>query len=493
MKTKAKSSFACAECGHTSSQWLGKCPACQVWGSLVEDIPLAEDASHASLRRSFQGTAKIATLAEIEQGETATRIHTGMTELDRVLGGGLMPDSFLLLGGDPGIGKSTLLLQMLGGLLHLQPVLKMLYISGEESLRQIQQRAERLGVKHSPSFWLGSETELETVLALLKEVKPDLCVLDSLQTFASSALPGAPGSSAQVREVASRLMTVAKSARMSILLVGHVTKDGAIAGPKTVEHLVDTVLYFEGEAGLQHRLLRTVKNRFGSTRELGVFEMTSLGLVQVKNPSALFLSARRSPVSGTSVTALLEGSRPLCIELQALVTPSGMAMPRRTAVGLESTRLSMLAAVLEKHLELRLQDQDLFFNVSGGLKLQEPSGDLAAIAAIWSSAMNQPLPWRSVWLGELSLTGEIRPVAQLEARLQEAERLGFQKAFLHQGQAERVRERTEDMLHSKLELYGLAHVGQLPSRVQGEGLCERKTTKHQKPLTCEPRSANLNS
>ncbi len=358
------------------------------------------------------------------------RLSTGISELDRVLGGGLVSDSFTLLGGDPGIGKSTLLLQMAMGIGNHHPTVKIFYVSAEESIDQIRSRAHRLGATGKGSIYLAAETQLERVFGLVKEIKPQILVIDSLQTFSTGFVQSAPGSVSQVREVAARLMTLAKSAGIAVWLVGHVTKEGSIAGPKTVEHMVDTVLYFEGESGQNYRLLRTVKNRFGSTRELGVFEMEGEGLREVTNPSSLFLSERKEAVAGTAIAALLEGSRPLLIEVQSLVTPSGLAMPRRTSVGMDSTRVSLLAAILEKHMKLPLAAQDLFFNVSGGLRLSEPACDLAAAAAIWSSAKDHSLPLGWVFMGELGLTGEVRPISQLELRIQEAKRLGFHTVVL---------------------------------------------------------------
>jgi DNA repair protein RadA/Sms len=314
---------------------------------------------------------------------------------------------------------------MAKGLRETHEDVKILYVSGEESIDQIRGRAHRMGVRSKGQIFLAAETHLERVFGTVKELKPHVLVMDSLQTFSTEFVQSAPGSVSQVREVAARLMALAKSAGVSVWLVGHVTKEGTIAGPKTVEHMVDTVLYFEGEGGHTYRLLRTVKNRFGSTRELGVFEMEGEGLQEVKNPSSLFLSERTSPVSGTAVGAPLEGSRPLLVELQALVSSSGLAMPRRTSVGMDSARISLLAAILEKHLKLSLAEDDLFFNVAGGFRLNEPACDLAAAAAIWSSAEDRALPLGWVFVGEVGLTGEVRRVSQTDLRIEEAKRLGF--------------------------------------------------------------------
>jgi DNA repair protein RadA/Sms len=456
---KIKTQYTCQACGFTSAKWLGRCPGCEAWNTFVEEQPSSQssapgpaEGSLGAMRDEFRGL-RDAALEEAgvhgplvtgkawvpldpeddERGDSKKsgssrplrRYSTSLGELDRVLGGGLVTDSFTLLGGDPGIGKSTLLLQMARGVLEKQPDLKLLYVSGEESIDQIRGRALRLGVQGKGRVFLAAETQLERVFASVKELKPDVLVMDSLQTFSSGFLQGAPGSVGQVREVTARLMALAKTARISVWLVGHVTKEGSIAGPKVVEHMVDTVLYFEGEGGHTFRLLRTVKNRFGSTRELGVFEMEGEGLREVTNPSALFLSERKEPAPGTATTASLEGSRPILVELQALVSPSGLAVPRRTSVGMEGSRVSLIAAILERHMGLKLANQDLFFNVAGGLRLAEPACDLAAAAAIWSSFEDRAFPTDWLFVGELGLTGEVRRVSQIEARLQEAKKLGF--------------------------------------------------------------------
>jgi DNA repair protein RadA/Sms len=361
-----------------------------------------------------------------------------MTELDRTLGGGLVPDAFTLLGGDPGIGKSTLLLQLAKGLLNQNANLRILYVSGEESLDQIAARAKRLGVEGKGRVFLAAETQLERVFANVLDLKPNVLFMDSLQTFTSNYSQSAPGSVSQVREITARLMTLAKTAGVAVWLVGHVTKEGTIAGPKTIEHMVDTVLYFEGEGSQSYRLLRTVKNRFGSTNELGVFEMDSDGLKEVKNPSILFLSERKQAVSGVAVTASLEGSRPLLVELQSLVVPSGLAMPRRTAVGIDSSRLSIIAAILERHMGLPLVQKDLFFNVSGGLRITEPAVDLAAAAAIWSSVEEKSLPGDWLFLGELALTGEVRRAPLMDIRIAEAKKLGFSTVVIPENSPKKI-------------------------------------------------------
>ena len=387
------------------------------------------------------------------------RLSTGMNELDRVLGGGLVPDSFVLLGGDPGIGKSTLLLQMAKGIRERHPDLRILYVSGEESVDQIRGRAHRLGVEGKGHIFLAAETQLERVFATIKEIKPHVIVMDSLQTFSSGFLESAPGSVSQVREVASRLMALAKTAGIAIWLVGHVTKEGSIAGPKVVEHMVDTVLYFEAEGGQTYRLLRTVKNRFGSSRELGVFEMDGEGLREIANPSSLFLSERKEAVAGTAVSASVEGSRPLLVELQALVAPTHLALPRRTSVGMDGARISLLAAILEKHMKLSLAEEDLFFNVAGGLRLTEPACDLAAAAAIWSSAQDHAIPIDWIFIGELGLTGEVRRVAQSDVRIDEAKKLGFKTVVLPKSTPKSILDKYENM--PGLRLIQLARIDEL--------------------------------
>jgi len=441
-------------------KWLGRCPSCDAWNSLVEErtggatnAGAAQEGSLSAVREEFRGggwessalgdswlpssgPAWVSLEESEEELKTSEvrqpqkRISTGISELDRVLGGGMIPDSFTLLGGDPGIGKSTLLLQMAKGLRETRPDLRILYVSGEESVDQIRGRAKRLGVSGGSHVFLAGETQIEKVFATVKELKPNVIIMDSLQTFSSGFSQSAPGSVSQVREVAARLMTLAKTAGIAVWLVGHVTKEGSIAGPKTVEHMVDTVLYFEGEGGQTYRLLRTVKNRFGSSRELGVFEMDGEGLREVLNPSSLFLSERTEPVPGTAVSASLEGSRPILVELQALVAPSSLAVPRRTAVGMDGSRIALLAAILERHMGLSLAEQDLFFNVAGGLKLSEPACDLGAAAAIWSSSEERSFPNDWVFIGELGLTGEVRRVTQLDVRVEEAKKLGFKTVVI---------------------------------------------------------------
>jgi DNA repair protein RadA/Sms len=522
---KVKTHYVCQSCGHVSAKWLGRCPGCEAWNTLVEERiqPLVADSSLAAVRSEFRGMGKsrgaqkqlddaeeaaffakeskalvregrggvamdtyahgpsissgqgpdwvplesnedetnAATRANLSGKDTHRRISTGLGELDRVLGGGLLPDSFILLGGDPGIGKSTLLLQMARGVISSSQDVRILYVSGEESIEQIRGRARRLGIESRGRIFLAAETQLERVFATVKELEPNVIVMDSLQTFSSGYLQAAPGSVSQVREVAARLMALAKSAGIAVWLVGHVTKEGSIAGPKVVEHMVDTVLYFEGDGGHTYRLLRTVKNRFGSTRELGVFEMEGEGLAEVSNPSSLFLSERKEAVSGTAITSSMEGSRPLLIELQALVAPSGLAVPRRTSVGMDSSRISLIAAILERHMRVKLAQNDLFFNVAGGLKLSEPACDLAAAAAIWSSVEERALPPDWVWMGELGLTGEVRRIGQIDSRLTEAGKLGFTTAVIPEATPRALLERWKTANKDGVRLKTVARVSDI--------------------------------
>jgi DNA repair protein RadA/Sms len=463
---KTKTQYTCQSCGYSSAKWLGKCPECGSWNSLVEEkITNLKDASISAVRENFKDpSAPQPAFVKLNddshsQAGFKHRQKTGSAELDRVLGGGMVRDGFVLIGGDPGIGKSTLLLQVAQGLAAYGHISKILYVSGEESIEQIQSRAKRLNIVNADKILLAAETQLEKVLALVKELKPELLIMDSLQTFSTGFIESAPGTVSQVREVTSRLMNLAKSAGLAVWLVGHVTKDGAIAGPKIVEHLVDTVLYFEGELGQTMRLLRTVKNRFGNTNELGVFEMTSEGLVDVANPSALFLSERKEQVMGTAIVSTLEGSRPLLVELQALTVPSPYGTPRRTAVGFDSQRLAILTAVLERHVGANLVNQDLFFNVAGGLRLNEPACDLAALAAIFSAIRERPISSSVVFLGEVGLTGEVRKVTQIEIRIEEAKKLGFSEVVVPASQLERAKK------IAGIQLIPIHHVNELQNLI----------------------------
>lgn len=437
-KSKSSTHYVCQGCGTSSAKWLGRCPGCGEWNTYVEEIKNPSAPGEGSLSEFRQnlrsgnvpGEALSLSALSGKNAEKQFRFSTGQDDLDRLLGGGLVRDSFILIGGDPGIGKSTLLLQLADSICEKEKSLKVLYVTGEESIEQVRSRASRLNVKSKDQIHLASETELERALELVKVVEPEILIMDSLQTFSTNNIESSPGSVGQIREVTARLMTLAKTKGMSVWMVGHVTKEGAIAGPKMVEHMVDTVLYFEGESTLNYRILRSVKNRFGSTREIVVFEMQGIGLELVKNPSSLFLTERNTSVSGTAIGCTIEGTRSILVELQALATKSHLSMPRRTSVGIDSNRLALLAAIIEKHSRVNLFEYDLFFNVSGGLKLNDPACDLAAIAAVLSSTIDRPIPVGTLLLGEVSLTGEVRPVNQLDLRLEEAERLGFQRALI---------------------------------------------------------------
>jgi DNA repair protein RadA/Sms len=429
MARKPKTLFACTECGGQHPKWFGQCPDCGAWDSLVEESGSAGGAERP-LGSGLHGGQPVP-LPEVRRGEE-DRLPTGIDELDRALGGGLVPGGVVLIGGEPGVGKSTLQLQTAAGLARERRVL---YVTGEESSAQVAQRAERLGVLDEPLHLLA-ETDLDTILQRLREQEAEMAVVDSVQTVADASLSSAPGSVAQVRECAARLVRFAKQTGTVLALVGHVTKEGALAGPRVLEHMVDTVLYFEGEQGGQYRLVRAIKNRFGAVNELGVFRMGGGGLEPVTNPSALFLSEHAEPVPGAAVVASQEGTRPLLVELQALVAESPLAQPRRVAIGVERERLSLLLAVLYRHAGVALFDQDVFINVVGGVDLSEPAGDLAVAAALVSSLRSRALPERTVILGEVGLAGEVRPVGRIEDRLKEAAKLGFTQAVIPAASAE---------------------------------------------------------
>jgi DNA repair protein RadA/Sms len=415
---KPKFLYQCQSCGHTSPKWLGKCPNCSEWNSFAE-----EEARVTKLSR--QKTARPVSLDEIAYS-SGSRHSTGIRELDRTLGGGVVMGSVVLIGGDPGIGKSTLVLQSLNALAELG---KVLYVSGEESPEQIKIRAERLRIK-SEKIILLPETSLEGIISVARDVKPHLIVIDSIQTIFSLELPSAPGSVGQIRECATKLMFHAKKQNVPLFLIGHVTKDGAIAGPKVLEHIVDTVLYFEGDKGNPFRILRAVKNRFGSTNEIGVFEMMDSGLKEVDNPSELFLSERPVNVPGSVVTVSLEGTRPLLVEIQALASASSFGVPRRTAIGVDYNRINLLVAVLEKRLGMHMGNMDIYVNVVGGLKINEPAIDMGVVAAIVSSFRNQPIDTGIFAFGEVGLSGELRAISQADIRINEALKLGFKKGIV---------------------------------------------------------------
>jgi DNA repair protein RadA/Sms len=418
---KSKTIYSCTECGGTSPKWQGQCPACNAWNTLVESI--AEKPGNHRFE-SLAPTARLLNLSEIEARET-DRIPTGIGEFDRALGGGLVPGGVVLIGGDPGIGKSTLLLQAQA---QLSATHKVLYVSGEESGEQVALRARRLNLD-TRSLQLMAEINLERILSTLHAEKPRVAVIDSIQTLWSDQLSSAPGSVAQVRECAAQLTRLAKQAGITVILVGHVTKEGALAGPRVLEHIVDTVLYFEGDTHSSFRLVRAVKNRFGAVNELGVFAMTETGLKGVSNPSALFLSQHGQEVAGSCVMVTQEGTRPLLVEIQALVD-TAHGNPRRLTVGLDAQRLAMLLAVLHRHAGIVCFDQDVFVNAVGGVKIGEPAGDLAVLLAITSSLKNKPLPEKLIVFGEVGLAGEIRPAPRGQERLKEAAKLGFTRALI---------------------------------------------------------------
>ena len=422
---KTKTHFVCQSCGYQLPKWLGRCPGCQEWNTFVEERIIEEKEPQRDIL-GLESSAVPVPLTEIK-GEEKERLTIGMGEFDRVLGGGIVLGSLVLVGGDPGIGKSTLLLQAMNQLASSGA--KVLYVSGEESLQQTKMRANRLGVA-SAQLFVVSETSLEKILQDIQSLRPSAVVVDSIQTIYSTDLPSTPGSIGQVREASSRLLYLAKHLGIPIFLIGHVTKEGFIAGPKVLEHMVDTVLYIEGEANQAFRILRAVKNRFGSTNEIGVFEMKDSGLVEVANPSEYFLSERVQHASGSVVMPCIEGSRPILIELQALVVATHFGAPRRTAQGVDASRISLMAAVMEKRLGLHLLSHDIFVNIAGGMKVEEPGVDLGIIASIASSFRDKLIDPEIVVFGEVGLGGEVRGISQPEVRVKESSRLGFRRCLL---------------------------------------------------------------
>lgn len=433
---KAKTIYTCTECGASEPKWQGQCPSCMAWNTLVESI---EESTNATNRyaNKFDGLNQSSTLQKLSSIKAADieRTPTGISEFDRVLGGGLVEGGVVLIGGDPGIGKSTLLLQVL---CHLGKSAQAIYVSGEESPQQIAMRAKRLGLDAS-SVEILAEINLEKILATLHTHKPNIVVIDSIQTVYSEALQSAPGSVAQVRECSAQLTRLAKQLGITVILVGHVTKEGSLAGPRVLEHIVDTVLYFEGDQNSSFRLIRAFKNRFGAVNELGVFAMTEHGLREVSNPSALFLSHHETQVAGSCITVTMEGTRPLLIEIQALVDESHAPNPKRLCVGLEQNRLAMLLAVLHRHVGVACFDQDVFINAVGGVKIAEPAVDLAVILSIFSSLKNKPLESKLIVFGEVGLAGEVRPVQGGQMRLKEAAKLGFTKAIVPKANAPKTK------------------------------------------------------
>ena len=443
---KNKTVFVCSGCGYESPKWMGKCPACNEWNSFYEEKVMSSSSSNSSKKKEI---SKPIELNKIE-GKTESKISTGFNELDRVLGGGLVNGSLILLGGEPGIGKSTLILQICN---KIKTDGKVLYISGEESGEQIKLRADRLGVKNDNLLFL-SETNIENIEENILSINPKLVIIDSVQTMYSEEITSAAGSVSQVREITAKIMRTCKDNAITTILIGHVTKDGNIAGPRVLEHMVDTVLYLEGERYFSYRMLRGVKNRFGSTNEIGMFEMASEGLVEITDPSKVLISERDENPSGSVIIATMEGTRPLLIEFQALTTPTVFGMPRRTANGIDYNRLAVLLAVLEKKVGLNLGNQDVYLNVVGGLKINEPAIDLGIIAATVSSFKNLPIDTKTVVLGEVGLTGEIRSVNLIEKRLKEAEKLGFKKCIIPETNKKLLKE------NYKLDIIGVKNLNE---------------------------------
>lgn len=443
--SKGRTIFVCQQCGVTSPKWLGRCVDCGEWNCLVEER--VQKVSAGGLRK-LESAASPTPLDEVSFKEVGEHIPTGVTEFDRVLGGGLVPGSATLIGGDPGIGKSTIVLQVLGKL--TEKFDKILYVSGEESTVQIKMRANRLGV-NSSNLYLFSENCLELLLDEIARSKPSIVVIDSVQTLTSQDIASAPGTISQVREGAGRLIQATKSAHIALILIGHVTKEGAIAGPKVLEHMVDCVLYFEGERGHPFRLLRSAKNRFGATCEIGVFEMTGAGLKEVLNPSQLFLAERPEGAAGSCVVTSMEGSRPLLVEMQALVSSSGLTNPRRTCIGIDSGRVALLIAVLEKIVGLKLFDKDIFLNIAGGLKVAEPAVDLGAVTSIFSSLNNIAIDSSIVVVGEVGLAGEVRAVNGCLMRIKEVAKMGFTKCIV-------PKSNLKNLSRSNLEVVGVSSV-----------------------------------
>ncbi|WP_409296441.1 DNA repair protein RadA [Peribacillus sp. SCS-26] len=428
---KKKTKFICGSCGYESAKWMGKCPGCGDWNKMVEEVEIVKPARRGAFTHSEgkdfggerQKAAPITSIATIQE----PRITTDLIELNRVLGGGIVHGSLVLIGGDPGIGKSTLLLQVSSQLANKEK--KVLYISGEESVKQTKLRSERLGVT-SANLFVYSETDMDYIGQAIKEVAPDLVIIDSIQTVFNAEVTSAPGSVSQVRECTAQLMRIAKTNGIAIFIVGHVTKEGSIAGPRLLEHMVDTVLYFEGERHHTYRIVRAVKNRFGSTNEMGIFEMKENGLEEVENPSEIFLEERSQGGSGSTVVASMEGTRPVLVEIQALISPTSFGTPRRMATGTDHNRISLIMAVLEKRVGMLLQNQDAYLKVAGGIKLDEPAIDLAIAVSIASSFRDKPTRQTDCLIGEVGLTGEVRRVSRIEQRVQEAVKLGFDRIIL---------------------------------------------------------------
>ena len=433
VKKASKTIFCCQACGYQTPKWMGKCPDCGGWQTFVEEVQVARSTQRAVRSLSSLQTKPVPIDSiELEQDD---RLLTGIGEFDRVLGGGLVPGTLVLIGGDPGIGKSTLMLEALHGIAGGGR--KVLYVSGEESIRQLRMRSQRLSAVSS-DLLVVSENDLESILLMIESVQPDVIVIDSIQTMFSQDLTSAPGSVTQVRESTVRLMLMAKKTGVSVFLVGHVTKDGVIAGPRLLEHMVDTVLYFEGDSNHVFRILRAVKNRFGSTNEIGVFEMNENGLNEVANPSAAFLSERPTNAPGSVVTASMEGSRPILVELQALASSTSFGNPRRTILGIDHNRVALLVAVMEKKLGMHLMGHDIFINVAGGVKIDEPAVDMGIVSAVASSFLDRSIPKGTIIFGEVGLTGEVRAIGHVETRIAEAKKMGFTRCLVPQSNLKRM-------------------------------------------------------
>ena len=449
--TKSKTVFVCNNCGYESTKWLGKCPACNEWNSFFEEKVAKTSGSKSEKKLNSAMPMELNKIV----GQDAIRTSTGFNELDRVLGGGLVKGSLLLLGGEPGIGKSTLILQICS---KIQTKEKVLYISGEESGEQIKLRADRLNIKNDNLLFLG-ETDIDLIEEAIIKIQPKLVIIDSIQTMYSEEITSAPGSVSQVREITAHIMRMCKSNEITTIIIGHVTKDGNIAGPRVLEHMVDTVLYLEGERYFSYRILRSVKNRFGSTNELGMFEMQNEGMVEIKNPSSVLISERDDNPAGSIVVSSIEGTRPLLIELQALTTPSVFGLPRRTANGIDYNRLTLLIAVLEKKAGLMLGNQDAYLNVVGGIKINEPAIDLGIILATCSSFRDIPIPKDVVAIGEVGLTGEVRSVNLIDKRIKEAEKLGFKTCLIPENNRKALKD------EYKIELIGVKNINEAMKKV----------------------------
>ena len=446
---KNKTLFFCKECGHETAKWLGQCPSCGQWDTFVEEPTAFKGKKSVGIgRNSIESEPQLLSKVAVTED---TKIETGMLELDRVLGGGVVVGGLVLVGGDPGIGKSTLLLQMCQKLVAQKK--KVFYISGEESLKQIKMRAERLGEFHG-ELYLLSETNLDIIEDTVIKYKPQIVVIDSIQTMFKEDIPSAPGSVGQVRESTSTLLRLAKQQAVSIFIVGHVTKEGVVAGPRVLEHMVDTVLYFEGEASASYRVLRAVKNRFGSTNEIGVFEMKGDGLSEVLNPSAYMLKGRPEDAPGSIVSCSMEGSRPILVEVQALICRTNFNLPRRTAAGVDYNRVNLLMAVIEKRLGISMSDCDAYINVAGGIRINEPALDLALVAAILSSYRNQPLDSDIILFGEVGLTGEVRGVNMIGQRIVEAVKMGYKTCILPQVNVVSI----DETISSQIKLIGISNI-----------------------------------